>query len=164
MLLWLSVGGQDCDRVSEAELTLEERNHLYTLCGMMLLVVSFSFLAWLLFFEQSNFTRGGWSMFIWFGLPYSIIGPTSFFLAYEAFYPRRLRRSHMFHLKRFFRRTLSLAAVMVSFPATVSFSEVAFSKTLGSEALYPGMVLWVFVFFAAVLLWLRRQNSRSPKW
>jgi drug/metabolite transporter (DMT)-like permease len=147
--------------MTEAELSFEERNHLWTLCGFSFLVVSFSFLAWLLYFKRTEFPLTGWGIFIWVGLPCSIIGPTSFFLAYEVFYPRRVRKSPMFHLKRFARRTLSLVAVVLSFSAVVSISDVSFSKTLGSNAIFSGIVAFLLVFFAAVFLWLRRQHSRS---
>jgi hypothetical protein len=150
--------------MSEVELSFEERNHLWMLCGVSFLVVSFSFLVWFFFFDQNKFPLSGWDVFVRAGIPYSIIGPTSWFLAYEVFYPRRVRKSHMFHLKRFARRTLSLLAVILSFFGVTSFSQVSFSRTLGSEAIYPGMVLFVFVFIVAVLLWLRRHNSSSPKW
>jgi len=146
--------------MSETELTLEERGRLWTKCGIAFLVVSFSFLVWLLHFKVTKSPLIGWDNFIWVGLPYSIVGPMSFFLTYEVLYPRRVRKSSIFHAKRFARRELSGVVVIQSFSAVVSFSAVTFSKTLGSEAFYPGMVLWVFVFLTSVFLWLRRQNSR----
>jgi hypothetical protein len=149
--------------MSEAELTPEEKNHLYTQCGISFLVVTFSFLAWLLFFERSKLPLNEWAIFIYVGLPYCIIGPTSFFLPYEALYPLRVRKSRIFHLKRFFRRTLSLAAMILSFSAVTSISDVSFSRTLGDEAIYPGMLLFVLVFIVAALLWMKRQNNEGTR-
>jgi Ca2+/Na+ antiporter len=103
----------------------------------------------------------GWNLLIWFGLPYSILGPPSWFLPYEVFYPKRIRKSRMFQVKKFARRTLSMFAVILSFFAATFFSEVYFSETLGINAFLPGMIVFVLVFFAFVFLWLRRQNSRN---
>lgn len=147
--------------MTEAEMSFEERNHLYMLCIVSFLVVSFAFLACMLYLKQSGSLRTSWDFFVRAGLPYSIIEPTVSFLTYEVFYPKRVRRSRMFHVKRFARRALSGFAVILSFAAVTFISEVSFSKSLGSNAFYPGIVLCVLVFLAAVFLWLRRQNSRE---
>ncbi len=149
--------------MAEAELTFEERNRLWTLCGISFLLASFSFLAWLLYFKVTKSPLTGLDSLTWVGLPYGIVGPTSFFLAYEVFYPRRVRKSRMFHVQRFARRALSGFAVILSFAAVTSFSAVTFSKTLGDNAIFPGMVIWVLVFLSAAFLWLRRQSSRSER-
>ena len=147
--------------MSEAELTLEERSHLWTKCGIAFLVVFFSFLAWLLHFKVTKSPPVGWDIFIWIGLPYGIVGPTSFFLTYEVFYPRRVRKSRLFHVKRFARRALGGFAVILSFSGVISISQTTFSKTLGDNAIFPGITLWLIGAIAIVFLWLRRQNSRA---
>lgn len=147
--------------MTEAELTFEERNHLWTLVGIAFLVVSFAFLALLLFFKRNEFPLTGWGIFVWVGLPYGIIGPTTVFLAYEVFYPKRARKASMFHVKRFARRALNGIAVILSFSAVMSLSDVTFSKALGSNAIFPGITLYLLVVITAVFLWLRRQNSRE---
>jgi hypothetical protein len=153
--------------MTEDELSPEERNHLYTSVGISFLIASFAFVAYALYLMHTVSHTGSlqtaWGFLIRIGLPYSIIGPTAFFLSYEVFYPRRVRKSRMFHLKRFTRRTLSLTAVILSFSTVTSISDVLFSRTLGSEAVYPGMLLFVFVSIAVALLWLRRQNSAGSR-
>jgi hypothetical protein len=149
--------------MSEAELTLEERNHLWTRCGIAFLIVFFSFLAWLLHFKVTKSPLTGWDIFLWVGLPYGIVGPTSFFLAYEALYPKRVRKSRMFHVKRFARRTLSGIVVILSLSLVASVSDVTFSETLGDNAIFPGITLWLIVVVGVVFLWLRRQNSRTQE-
>jgi hypothetical protein len=146
--------------MTEAELTPEERKRLYNLVGLVFIVVLVIFLVLIFHFKASAQGLTGWDFFIWYGIPYSIIGPISCFLSYEAFYPKRVRKSRVFHVKRFARRTLSMFAVMLSLFAATSSSEVYFSETLGINAFLPGMIAFVAVFFSAVFLWLRRQNSR----
>ena len=147
--------------MTEAELTLEERKHLYNMVYLVFLVVFFSFLICVLYIGRNVLPWTGWNILIWFGLPYSIIGPTTVFLSYEVFYPKRVRKSRMFHVKRFARRTVSFIVVILSFAAVTSVSSIAFSKMLGDSAFFPGMALWAFGFSAIVFLWLRRQNSRA---
>jgi hypothetical protein len=149
--------------MTEAELTLEERNRLWTQCGIAFLVVFFSFLAWLLHFKVITSPPIGWDIFIWVGLPYGIVGPMSFFLTYEVFYPRRIRKSRMFHVKRFARRALGGSAVILSFSAVMSMSQITFSKTLEDNAIFPGITLYLLVAVAAVFIWLRHQNSRTQQ-
>ncbi len=148
--------------MAEAELSPEERKHLYNMVGTVFLVVFFSFLVPMLFYFKppEPFPLGMWDFFVWYGVPLSVILPTSFFLPYEVFYPKRARKSRMFRMKRLTRRTLSLFVVMLSFFGVTSISEVTLSKTLGDNAIWPGMLLCVFVFSTTVLLWLRRQNSK----
>ncbi len=148
--------------MSEAELSPEERKHLYNMVSAVFLVVFFSFLVPMLFYLRppEPFPQGMWDFFVWYGVPLSVILPTSFFLPYEVFYPKWARKSRVFHMKRFARRTLSLFVVVLSFFGVTSISEVTFSKMLGDNAIWPGMLLCVFVFSTTVLLWLRRQNSK----
>jgi uncharacterized membrane protein len=153
--------GRVDDRMTEAELSFEERNHLYTLCITSFLVVSFVFLAFMLLLMQAEFLQTGWGFLIWFGLPYSILGPTTGFLAYEVFYPIRVRKTRMFHMKRFARRALTGFAAMLSFFTVTSISEITFSKTLGDNAFFPGIALYLLAIMTAFFLWLRRQNSRE---
>ncbi len=148
--------------MAEAELTSEERKHLYNIIAIVFLVaiVTFGFPMFFYLMPPEPFPQGIWSFFVWYGVPLSIILPTSLFLPYEVFYPKRVRKSRTFHAKRFARRALSLSVVLLSFSGAMSISEVTFSKTLGDNAIWPGLVSFVFVFFAAVFLWLRRHNSR----
>jgi hypothetical protein len=148
--------------MTEVELTSEEIYHLWLLTGTVFLVVSFSWLILMLHFMPSRPGQTGWDFFF-YGLPYSIIGPTTVFMAYEIFYPKRARKSTMYHLKRFARYTLGGIGVIMSFNLVMAISIVTFSKTLGDNAIFPGMVAWVFTFLAIGFLWLRRQNSRI-KW
>jgi hypothetical protein len=146
--------------MSEAELTLEERKHLYNMVAMAFFITLVAFLAYFVYLMRTDPLQTGWDFSIRMGIPYSIIGPTSWFLAYEVFYPKRVRKSPTFHAKRFARRALSLSVVVLSFSGVISLSEVTFYKTLGDFAIWPGLVLFVFVFSATVLLWLRHHNSR----
>jgi magnesium-transporting ATPase (P-type) len=147
--------------MGEAELDFKERNHLWNLCIASFLVVFFSYLVWSLFLEQVA-PLSGWKIIFW-GVPFSIITPVSFFLPYEVFYPKRVRKSPLFHLKRFFRRTLSMIAVILVFTATTSYSDVSFSKTLGDQAWFPGFGLCLAVFIIATLVWLSHQGSRDSQ-
>lgn len=151
--------------MSEVELTPEERKHLYNTVSAVFLIAFFSFLVPMLFYlmPPKPFPQGMWDFFVWYGVPLSIIVPASFFLPYEVFYPKRARKSRMFHTKRFARRTVSLVTVMLGFFWVTSLSVVTFSQTLGDNAFMPGMVTFVLVFLAAALLWLRRQSSRIQR-
>jgi hypothetical protein len=147
--------------MSENELSYEERTDLWNNSLFYLLVVSISLMIFVLFFEQYEVSLKGWGMFIWVGLPFSIIEPISAFLPYEVYFPKRLRKSPMFHLKRFLRRTLSMTAIVICFFGAGAYSDVTFSKTLGSDAYFPGWGLCLVVFFVIAILWLR---SHQPKW
>ena len=145
--------------MTETELTPEERKRLYNLVGLVFIVVLVVFLVLVFHFKASAQGLTGWNLLIWFGLPYSILGPISCFLPYEVFYPKRARKTLTFQVRRFVRRTLSMFAVILSLSLATSSSEVYFSKTLGINAFLPGMIAFVAVFFSAVFLWLKRQNS-----
>jgi len=144
-------------------LTPEERKHLYNMVAIVFFITLVAFLAYFVYLMRTDPLKTGWDFSIRIGIPYSIVGPTSWFLAYEVFYPKRVRKSRVFHAKRFARRALSLFVVVLSFSGAISISEVSFSETLGDSAIWPGLTLWVFVFLAAVLLWLRHQSSRIQR-
>jgi len=149
--------------MTEAELTPEERNHLWNLVIISFLLATFSLSGWLALFEQAQLPLNGWKILVWIGLPFGIVEPTTCFLAYEVFYPRRVRKSKIFHLKRFARRTLSGMALVMSFTAAASLSDLLFSETLTNEAFFPGMLAWILAFLTISLLWLRHRKS-STRW
>jgi hypothetical protein len=145
---------------SEAEMTFEERNHLYHLVGAVWLVCLFSFLTPMLFYIKppEPLPQGTWDFFIWYGIPLSILQAVSWWLPYEVFYPKRIRKSRGFHVKRFARRTLSMIAGIVSFFGITALSGLTFSKTLGDDAIFPGILLFLLVAVIATFLWLRRHR------
>jgi hypothetical protein len=151
------------ERISEAELTLEERTSLWNRVLISFLIAGFSLFIWLFVFEQAQLPLTGWKPFIWVGLPFGIVLPISFFLSYEVFYPKRVRKSRMFHLKRFLRRTLSGQAVLLSIAGSTSYTDVSFSRVLGNQAWFLGFGLCLFVFAVAAVLWLRHKNFESPQ-
>ena len=146
--------------MTEAELTLEERKHLYNMVAMVFLVTLAAFGFPMLFYLKppEPFPQGILDFFVWYGIPYSAIGPISLFLPYEVFYPKRARKSRSFHAKRFARHSSIGIAAMLSLFTTISFSDVTFSKTLGDNAIFPGILMFSFVFVIAVFLWLRRHR------
>ena len=143
---------------TEAELTFEERKHLYNMLAIAFLLTVWAFLAYFVYLMDTNPLQIGWDFTIRFGIPFSIVEPTAWFLSYEVFYPKRVRKSRMFHIRRFARRTLSMITVMVSFFGIMSLSEITFSKTLGDDAIFPGIFLFLSIFGIAVFLWLRRHR------
>ena len=149
--------------MSEAELTLEERKHLNNMVATVFFMTLVAFLAYFVYLMRTDPLKTGWDFSIRIGIPYSILGSTTVFLSYEVFYPKRVRKSGMFHVKRLARRALGATAVIVSLSVVTSISIVTFSETLGDSAIWPGLTLWVFVFLAAVLLWLRHQSSRIQR-
>ncbi len=142
-------------------MSYEEKNRIYQFEIMSFLFVTFVFAGYVVFIMRTAPLQNGWDYLIRLGVPYSIAEPIVCFSVYELFFPKRLRGSPSFHLKRFARRTTLALLVLLSFVVVIAVSDLVFSQTLGSEALFPGMVTWVSVFLAAIFLWFRKQLSKS---
>jgi putative effector of murein hydrolase LrgA (UPF0299 family) len=120
-------------RMTENELTWEERDHLYKLSAIPFLIVLYAFIAYLFYLMQTDLLKTTLDTIILLGLPFSIIGPTTLFLTFEALYYRRIRKTAAFHIRRLVRRLLFVNAGVLSLWAIVIIFDVVLSANLGEK-------------------------------
>lgn len=132
------------------ELSGEDTNHLYKLCVIPTLVVFYAILTYFVYLMRTDSLKTIWDFTFRVGW-FFIFMPTTFFVAFEVLYHRKITKPLRFHLKRFTGRMLPILASALSYFGFLIVAELIFSPIVGDRAFLVGSILWLAIFVVIVL-------------
>jgi amino acid transporter len=137
-------------RMTEKDLSWEERNQLYKLCAIPMCITFCIFLVYFVYLMQNALIQTTWDFLTKILIEAIIIPTLVFALAFELLYHRKIKKSLKFHLKRFGMSASLILVSALSIFALLSFLDSMLSPFLGGRAILIGAALWALIFFIIV--------------
>lgn len=132
---------------TQNELSWEESNRLFGMSTIPSLIVVFIVLIYFVHLMQNDLLKSPWDYLIHVFLPLVTGAPIVAFLSFEILYSRKIKKTLMYHLKRFLGRTFVLLASTSSLFGFFIAANAVLSELMGWEnSLIVGGIIWVLTF------------------
>jgi len=141
--------------MANEDLTWEDRNQLYKLCTIPMLITFSIFLIYFVYLMRYAILQTSWDFLTKFGLPFAISIPLAGIVSFEAFYYRKLKKPIGFHLRRLGLNVSLVLVSVFSFFGFLLLTDAVLSPYLGGRAILTGVVLWTVIFFIIVTKYQR---------
>lgn len=133
------------------ELSPDEERHLLNLSVIPALIVTYILIAFFLYFGWNQQPFSVRYCLAYFGIPFAILMPATFFLSFEILYSRKLKKPLKYCTKRFFSRVLILVAgISIFIVLSITYFALFTWIDEGQVLLFTGatwFAIWIVLFF-----------------
>jgi hypothetical protein len=134
----------------DQQLSLEQKNRIYEISAIPVILAFFVFLAYAISLLQKNLLGTTWNFIMLWFLPFFIVEFMVGTLSFEILYHQKMKKSLAFHMRRFGMNMALAVLSVLSLVALMLFMDVTLSSLLGKYAVVLGMVLWSLMFAAII--------------